>query len=196
MSSIVDLSQLPAPALVEVLDFEAVYADLLADLQTYDADLYATILQSGNTDPVAKLLQVAAYRELILRARINDAGLAVMLAYATGADLDNIVAREPYNITRLVVSAGDDDAIPPIPPVLESDDELRRRAQLAPSKFSTAGPEDAYVFHALTASADALDASAISPTPGQVIVTVLSRDGDGSASPELNHPGFRGGYLV
>ncbi len=42
-----------------------------------------------------------------------------------------------------------------------------------------AGPEGAYVSKALDASGDVLDASATSPAPGEVLVTVLSRLGNG-----------------
>jgi len=56
---------------------------------------------------------------------------------------------------------------------------------LAPDSFSVAGPASAYVFHALSADADVLDASAISPAPGEVTVSVLSRSGDGSAPAQL-----------
>src|SRR3546814_15491491 len=39
----------------------------------------------------------------------------------------------------------------------------------------------AYVYFAISASSDVLDASATSPAPGQVVVSVLSRTGDGIA---------------
>jgi phage-related baseplate assembly protein len=52
---------------------------------------------------------------------------------------------------------------------------------LAAESFSVAGPELAYVFHAKSADGDVLDASAISPAPGEVLVSVLSRAGDGTA---------------
>jgi phage-related baseplate assembly protein len=51
--------------------------------------------------------------------------------------------------------------------------------------MSTAGPAESYRFHALSAHGDVEDASVISPTPGQVVVTVLSNDGDGTPSAEL-----------
>jgi phage-related baseplate assembly protein len=75
--------------------------------------------------------------------------------------------------------------VPPVLPTLESDADLRRRAQLALEGFSTAGPEGAYVFHALSAAADVLDVSAVSPSPGDVLVTVLSRTGSGAAPAPL-----------
>ena len=42
------------------------------------------------SDPAWTILEVAAYRELLLRQRINDASRAVMLAFATGADLEHL----------------------------------------------------------------------------------------------------------
>jgi phage-related baseplate assembly protein len=59
--------------------------------------------------------------------------------------------------------------------------DFRRRVQLSPEGFSVAGPEGAYVFHALSADAGVLDASVTSPTPGAVVVSILSRTGDGTA---------------
>jgi phage-related baseplate assembly protein len=56
---------------------------------------------------------------------------------------------------------------------------------LAFEGFSTAGSEGAYIFHTLGADADVLDAAAASPTPGDVLVAVLSRTGDGAASFDL-----------
>lgn len=42
------------------------------------------------------------------------------------------------------------------------DNHYRERIELAPSKFSTAGPESAYVYHVLTASANVSDVKVIS----------------------------------
>ncbi|MGV5943123.1 baseplate assembly protein, partial [Escherichia coli] len=54
------------------------------------------------SEPVTKLLQENAYRELLLRQRINEAAQAVMVAYAMGGDLDQIAAN--YNVKRLTVT--------------------------------------------------------------------------------------------
>lgn len=176
----VDLSLLPPPTVVEPLDFETVLAAAKSDALAVFPDL-ADVL-ALESEPVTKLLQVFTYRELLLRARINDAARAVMLASATGADLDHLAAL--LNVERLVLDPGDPTSIPPVPPTLESDADLRRRVQLAPEGFSVAGPEGAYSFHAL-AVAGVADASVASPAPGEVLVSVLSRTGDGTASAEL-----------
>jgi len=177
----IELNKLPAPTVVEQLDYETILSELTADLIARDSSL-ADVL-SLETEPLTILLQVFAYRELILRQRINEASKSVMLAFATGADLDHLGAL--FGVSRLLVSVADTNAIPPIDAVYEADSDYRRRIQLSLEGFSTAGPEGAYIYHALSADADVLDAGATSPTPGDVVVTVLSRTGNGSANAGL-----------
>ena len=159
-----DLSELPAPEVVETLDYEAIVAAMLADLRTRDPVFDALV----ESDPAYKVLQVAAYRELLIRARVNDAARGLMLAFATGGNLDQIGANK--GVVRL---AG------------ESDSDFRKRIQLSPEGFTTAGSEGSYVFHGLSASPDVKDIQAVSPNPGEVVVYVLSRTGDGTAAAPL-----------
>lgn len=173
----VDLSRLPAPNVIETLSFEQIYGEMLAAFQGMVPDFDATV----ESDPVVKLLQLTAYRELLLRGRINDAARAVMPAFATGADLDHLAAL--MGVTRILLSAGDPDNN--VPPSYENDTDLRSRLVLAPEGYSVAGPEGAYIFHARSADGDVLDASATSPAPGEVLVTVLSRTGNGTAPAAL-----------
>lgn len=175
----VDLSKLPFPAAVETLEFETILAEMVADLKARDPS-FTALLES---DPAFKVLEVAAFREMLLRQRVNEAIKAVTLAYAEESDLEQIAAR--YNVERLTIVPADDTTVPPTPAVMESDESLRRRVQLSFEGFSTAGPEGAYIFHSLGADARVLDASAHSPSPGQVVVAVLSRDGDGTAPADL-----------
>mgnify|MGYP001098405934 CR=1 FL=1 len=177
----VDLSQLPAPTVVEVLSYESIFAALLASyvaLTEASGQTYTALVES---DPVYLLLQAAAYRELVWRQRVNDAARAVMVAYAVGSDLDQLAAG--FGVKRLQLDPGDPSHS--IPPTMESDTDLRRRIILAPEGFSVAGPEGAYIYHALSASGDVLDASATSPAPCEVVVSVLSRVGNGTADAAL-----------
>ena len=175
----VDLSQLRAPGVVETLDYELILAEMIADLQARDPTFTALV----ESDPAFKVLEVAAYRELLLRQRVNDAAKAVMLAFAEDEDLDQIGAN--YSVQRLVIDVGDAGAIPPVPPTYESDADFRARIQLSPEGYTTAGSEGSYVFHGLGADGDVRDVAAVSPTPGNVTVYVLSRTGDGEASAPL-----------
>lgn len=195
----INLAQLPAPAIVESLSFESIFAAMLADLQARDASFSALV----ESDPAYKILEVAAYRELIIRQRVNDAARGVMLAYAVGTDLDNLAAN--FNVSRLLITPANDVAIPPTPAVYESDTDFRVRVQLAFEGLSTAGPSGSYIFHGLSADGDVADigveavefhmsgstvvidndAHLASPEPGNVAISVLSRTGDGTAGAGL-----------
>ncbi|MBP2850525.1 baseplate assembly protein [Dickeya oryzae] len=184
--SVIDLSQLPAPDIVTVPDFETVLAArkaaYLALFPADERDAVAATL-ALESEPVVKLLQENAYREILLLQRINEAAQACMVAYALGNDLDQLAAN--YNVERLTVTPADETAVPPVDAVLESDDDLRQRIPAAFEGLSVAGPTGAYTFHALSADGKVADATAISPSPAEVTVTVLSREGDGTASDEL-----------
>lgn len=171
----VDLSRLPAPIAIETLDFETILDERIADLRARLPEFDALL----ESDPAFKLQEVDTYRELILRARINDATRSVMLAFAGGADLDQLAAF--YGITRLVIG----EASGAVPVQLEEDAALRRRILLAPEAFAGAGSRDAWAFHALSADPRVLNADIWSPLPGAVTVAVQSRDEDGLASAEL-----------
>ncbi|SFD28482.1 baseplate J/gp47 family protein [Collimonas sp. OK412] len=173
----IDLSRLPAPNVIEPLDFETILAEQLADLQERDAEFVG--LQES--DPAMKVLQVTAYRELKVRQRINEAARAVMLAYALDADLDHLGAL--MDVPRLQIWPADPDK--GIAAVMEENEDYRRRIQLAPQGLSVAGPEGAYVFHALSSDGRVRNATATSPAPGHVVVTILSHEGDGTPSQEL-----------
>lgn len=173
--TVVNLSQLPAPNVVESLDFETILAEMIADLQERDPTFTALV----ESDPAYKVLEVCAYRELLMRQRVNESAKAVMLAYATGADLDQLGAN--VGVQRQVITPADETTVPPTPAVMESDEDFRARIQLSPEGYTTAGSEGSYVFHGLGADADVKDIQAISPEPGKVTVYVLSRTGDGTA---------------
>ena len=177
--SAIDLSQLPAPDVVQAVDYESTFAAMLADLRARAPEFDALV----ESDPAFKLLEEAAYFKVLTLQRVNDAARAVMPAYSAGSDLDHIAAR--YGVARLVIDPGAPLALPPVAPTLESDTDLRRRMLLSFEGLSTAGPVGSYIFHSLGADPDVADASVQSPAPGEVLVTVLSRTGDGYAAPAL-----------
>ncbi|WP_107331431.1 baseplate J/gp47 family protein [Metapseudomonas otitidis] len=178
----IDLAQLPDPRVVEQLDYEQILEQRKAALlalwpEAERAEIAARM--ALESDPLNKLLQENAYRELVWRQRVNEAALATLLAKARGADLDQVAAN--YNVRRLVVTPATDQA----PAVMEGDDALRERAQMAFEGLSTAGPRNAYVYHARSADGRVADATAVSPAPAEVVVTVQALAGDGSAPADL-----------
>lgn len=60
---------------------------------------------------------------------------------------------------------------------LEDDLSLAERTYLAPSGFSTAGPQDAYTYWTKTKNTDVGSVRPVTPEPGEVTVYVLMRDG-------------------
>ncbi|QNT25280.1 baseplate assembly protein [Ralstonia solanacearum] len=182
----IDLSQLPAPAVVETLEYEAILAERKAAfVSLYPADQQDAVRATLalESEPVTKLLQENAYRELVWRQRVNDAARAVMLAFAEGDDLEQLAAN--FDVQRLTITPADDSTVPPTPAVMEGDDSLRERAQEAFEGLSVAGPAKAYEFFARSADGRVADARAFSPAGAEVVVSVLSHLGDGTADESL-----------
>lgn len=182
----IDLSQLPAPVVVETLDYETLLAERKATLiSLYPEEQREAIARtlSLESEPIVKLLQENAYREVLLRQRINEAAKGVMVAYALDADLDQLGANN--GVERLTITPADSTTIPPTAAVMESNDDYRARIAAAFEGLSVAGPTGAYEYHARSADGRVADASAISPSPAVVTVTVLAREGDGTAAADL-----------
>lgn len=182
----IDLSQLPAPQIVEQIDLELI----LAERKAYMISLWPVEEQAMiaarlklESEPLTKLLQENVYREAIWRQRVNEASMANLLALARGADLDQLAGN--FNVKRLVVQEAKPMAVPPVALLMESDDSLRERAQMSWEGLSTAGPRQSYIFHARGADGRVADATAESPSPAVAVVTVQSLLGDGTASADL-----------
>ena len=178
----IDLSQLPSPTIIEALDFETILADVKAVMvAAFPEDQQAAVAAALTleSEPLTIIAQAMAYRELLLRQRINEGAAACMLSHATGDDLDNIAAN--LDTERLVITAATDTA----DAVTEGDEALRLRAQAAFEGMSVAGPSAAYEYFARSASGQVSDARATSPSPAEVVVAVLSTEGDGTASAAL-----------
>lgn len=155
MTKTIDLTAIAPPDVVEELDFEAIYQELLADFRR----LYPDWTASLESDPVVKLLELAAYREMLLRARINDAAQSNLLAFAGGGDLDHLAAF--YGVGRQAD---------------ELDDRLRLRVQLQIAALAGNGTRERYRAKAMEASAAVVDAAVLQPAAGSVDVALWIAD--------------------
>lgn len=173
---LIDLSSLPPPKVVEELSFEAV----LAEVKVYLISRFPAIEPTLQLESavVNQVLQTSAYRELLIRARVNDAARSVLLAYASGGDLDQIGAT--FGVDRLTVTPATNEAAA----VMESDERYRTRIQLGIFAYSVAGPIEGYIFHALTADPTIIDAAVNNPRSNRIELTILSAHGNGEATPE------------
>ena len=187
MNNIIDLNNLPVPKVVQELSYETLLAQRKAkflSLQENDdmRQHWQARLQL-ESEPVVKLLEENAYLELLLRTHINESAKAVMLAYATGSDLDQLGAL--FGIKRLIIQEGDVNANPPISTQYEDDERFRTRIQMSLEGLTTAGSRASYEFHALSTSAKIKDVDVTSPTAGTVKVAILSTEGQGTADSDL-----------
>ncbi len=135
----IDISVLPKPEVIETVDYEAIVKLMRDDLVArFPAIVGVVDLES---EPARKLLEVFGYREIVLRARINDAARANLLAFATGTDLDHLAAF--YDVVRM---AGETDA------------RLRTRVVLAIRGRSPGGTAPRYRYVALSSDIRVADA--------------------------------------
>lgn len=209
------LNQLAEPEIVKVEEYEALIAEFSAELlqhvATRDSAKAARLAETLENDSELVVLMMQAF---ILRIQTHErkwnARIKQMLAWwAEGTNLDARAA--DMGIERRVVSAGDPNAFPVVPPVMESDPDLRLRYYLAPHapaagsrlqyrrEALTLGERatvkvDApvagqvvmtYTFGTDTFAAQVRDANGRITAPGKVTVTVLGRDGDGTPSAGL-----------
>lgn len=151
-----DLSDLGDVPMVVPVDFETIKAGrdeyIVAALARFGIDYDLTKLE---TDPlVIAYSEGGGYQETLFRQRVNEAIRGLSLATAIGGNLDHIGATYA-GIGRLVYPNEEDDQPAnsqwdaTLGKWVETDATFRARIVLAFEAFSTAGPEGAYVFHAL-----------------------------------------------
>lgn len=165
---ITELQGLADPVVIQELDFEELL-QLRRDGIVSRFPAIAPVVDL-ETEPVQYLLQEVCYGETILRARVNDAARARLVAYATSSDLDHIAAF--YDLTRL---GG------------ETDDAFRRRTVLAIQGRSTGGTPARYRLVALSADVRCADAIAYlaDPLSPAITVAVFASDNNGIADQAL-----------
>lgn len=104
----IDLSRLPLPKALEVIDPETLISAFMtrfvavwAEARLIDPSLPQYNVEQHELDPVRFMSQVWANLRLLDRQRVNDAVKALLAPFSAGADLDNVVARQ--GLARLVV---------------------------------------------------------------------------------------------
>ena len=177
-----NLTNLPDPKVFYTIDYEQELSALESDFIAKNPDYAALTLES---DPIKKLLELAAYRTVLYKNEVNEKLKQTMLAFATKSNLDQIAANTVTS--RLIIDEGDPTANPPIPPTYEDDEALRFRAQNAPETWTVAGPKKAYEFFARKVSGNIRDVKVLAHTPkaGDVSLYVITHDNNGEPSDEL-----------
>jgi len=170
MSLPAELEALPPPVVINEIDYavrlqtlvDLLVAEMAAAGVTYDVNTL-------ETDPAVILVQVAAYIDINLRQRVNEAVRANLLPYATSGDLD--ILAQFYDVIRLYQ---------------ETDTALRLRVVLAIQGRSTGGTEPRYRGIALGADVRVADAAVYTVGKDPTVhVAVFATDNNGIADQPL-----------
>ncbi len=205
----IDLANMPAPTVFMSVDYETYWQGLkevfnaqqplLLDDNQQPVIAPAQLLETDNgnywvipaddnagrfdlrlpLEPVTRLLMTKAYDDSLKAAQFNQAIRDILPAYATGDDLDQIALR--FGTTRRLIQAATANTAA----VYEDDDSLRRRMLLTPESQSAGGASGWYLSHTLDADSRVKDAMITSPEPCDIVVTVLSTEGNGTATADL-----------
>lgn len=147
----IDVSRLPAPEIIEALDFETLLAAFKLRFLAFwnaqraiDPSLPAYDTLDLETDPAVIVGEAWSYLRLLDRQRINDAYRALLAPLATGANLDAIAGSR--NFERLIVVPATDTTAA----VMEGDASLLRRYLLS-YDVPAAGSAGRYLFDAWSA---------------------------------------------
>ncbi|CAG9001772.1 MAG: hypothetical protein CENE_03799 [Candidatus Celerinatantimonas neptuna] len=202
-----------------VPDFETLLAEYQTAAVNYvaakDADVGNALKEAlaNDSELLAQITQAFVVKRQAEIREQNYWARQMFRKYVSESDMIDLLALQ-YNLKRQTIRAADTSVFPPTAAVMESDDSLLKRFDLAPYQFHTTGTRKGYRFHALTLgerpvttietqeNGDVLmrfsfpdvkealvkDAQArmVSPNSGQVAVAVLSRQSaDGTASATL-----------
>ncbi|WP_283190056.1 baseplate J/gp47 family protein [Pseudomonas sp. PMCC200344] len=208
-------NQLAEPAIVTIEAFEDLLAEFKTFVVEYvgarSPESAAKLLVSLENESELLTLALEAFCvRLQIHERKYNARIKQMLAWwATGTNLDARLA--DMGLERQLLDPGDPSAFPPIAPVFESDDDARLRYYLAPHapaagsrmqyrrEVFTLGERPAvtvetaaagvvkvtYTFDPDGYAAQVKDGNGRRTAPGEVMVTVLSREGNGAPSESL-----------
>lgn len=172
----IDLSILPKPTVIQELDHQAIverqkqlFVTLWNEKRVTYPDLPEYTVEMLQSDPFAIDNEAESYREVLLRAEINDVFRATLLYFARGGNLDHLAAF--YDVARMPG---------------EEDSRLLDRVLLAVMGRSTGGPKERY--QAIAMQADPRVAWAepyrIERSP-LIYVAIFSTEPDGVPSANL-----------
>ncbi|WP_419736805.1 baseplate J/gp47 family protein [Pseudomonas sp. COR18] len=208
-------NQLAEPEIVNVDVFEDLLAEFKTFVVEYvgarspDSAAKLKVSLENESELLTMALEAFCVR-LQTHERKYNARIRQMLAWwATGSNLDARLA--DMGLERQLLDPGDPTAFPPVPPIHESDDDARLRYYLAPHapaagsrmqyrrevftlgerpsvKVQSTSPgvvAVTYTFDPDGYAAQVKDGNGRRTAPGEVMVTVLARSGDGTPSADL-----------
>lgn len=134
----------------EVL-FESIKADLLAYLQEHAPDDVAAVNETfaNESEILTKFTQTFTVILQGYSRQMNAQAQQMFGMYATDESMVDLIASQ-LGVTRQILSEGDPNAFPVVPPTMESNDALLTRYYLAAYALASTGTRSGYRFHAMT----------------------------------------------
>ena len=166
MAEGINLALLPDLNVIKPVNTEEILAGYVS---------HARLENASPNDPAFRTLLAGAYREMLLRQDMNEQAKGLMLAYATGPELDHLGVTYYHhaNGSPVVRLPG------------ELDDYYRTRMQISLEGLSSAGPDGFYIFLAKSADDNVKAVAILSPSPCVVDIYILSHTNNGMASSHL-----------
>ncbi len=162
-----DYQNLPRPEIIEEVSEDALYTENL----TLFKENFPEFSDSLDSDPIVAMLKVFSAKEAWYRRRMNWNASQAYLMFAQGNNLDLAASQfhvfrqvvEGSDSEALGAGVAQENYI------LEDDENFRRRALLALEAITTAGSEGAYLFHIYTAGDEPTKIEIINDKAGEII---------------------------
>ncbi|OOF25049.1 baseplate J protein [Salinivibrio proteolyticus] len=136
-------------------DFETLLTNYKQHVIEYvaakDPDNREAVTEALNNEGelLAQVLEALMTKRLAEKREDNHQALQMFRRFVTESEMVDLLALQ-YNLKRQTIEPADTSVFPPKPAVMESDEDLLRRFDLAPYQFHTTGTRMGYKFHALT----------------------------------------------
>jgi phage-related baseplate assembly protein len=166
---------LPKPDIITTPVFEILLANVKADVLAYleqNAPWDVAAVRETFNNEAEILTKITEAFAVILQSvtrRMNAQALQMFGMYATDTSMVDLIASQ-LGVTRLILSPGDPNSYPQVPPVMESNEALLTRYYLAAYALASTGTRSGYRFHAMTLGGRPT-VRVESPTKNKVIVT-------------------------
>ncbi|MGD8109383.1 baseplate J/gp47 family protein [Vibrio sp. TRT 17S01] len=143
------------PSVFQIPDYEKTLADYINYAVEYCAkgdaqkaiQLRETLENDGEL--LAQVTQALILKYIADIRKQSHASLQMFRKYVSETEMVDLLALQ-YRLKRQTLEPEDTSVYPPIPAVMESNEDLLRRFDLAPYQFHTTGTRLGYKFHALT----------------------------------------------
>lgn len=170
----VQQDKLATPEALVLPSFETMFADIkagvIAHYQEHQPELVDSITTTlENPFELATIISENATKTVRNYVRNGNAQALQMFAYwAKGSNLDAKLS--DMGLKRQIITPADHEQYPPVPAVMESDEDALQRYMLSPFSFANGGTNKGYRFHALTLNERPV-ITVSKPAPNQVTLT-------------------------